>query len=199
VTATGHKVEGADNDPKASWRDPGFPQDDSHPVTCVNWGDAEAYISWLTAATGKPYRFLTEAEWEYAARAGTTTPFWWGSSITPGQANYNGKYAYKGGGGAGEYRKGTVPVADFAANPWGLYNVHGNVWEWCGDVWHDNYDRAPTDVSAWLQRGDGSLRVVRGGSWSRIPGNLRSAQRGRSSTENRSGILGFRLARTLVS
>jgi formylglycine-generating enzyme required for sulfatase activity len=201
VKATSHKAEGADNDPKASWRNPGFRQDDSHPVTCVNWDDAKAYISWLATATGKPYRFLTEAEWEYAARAGTTTPFWWGPSITPAQANYNGNFVYRGGGGAGEYRKGTVPVSDFKANPWGLYNVHGNVWELCEDAWHSNYDRAPTDASAWLQGGDGpdGTLVVRGGTWFEYPRVLRSAQRYWSATVRRDYGLGFRLARTLTS
>jgi formylglycine-generating enzyme required for sulfatase activity len=192
VKATG--AEGADSE--ASWRNPGFPQDDGHPVTRLNWDDAKAYISWLAEATGKPYRFLTEAEWEYAARAGTTTPFWWGSSITPAQANYDGRLAFRGGS-IGKYRKGTVPVGDFAANPWGLYNVHGNVWEWCEDVWHDNYNGAPTDGSAWLQGGDGSSRVVRGGDWDRDPRDLLSARRSWHTAEDRS--MGFRLARTLTS
>jgi len=207
VKATGHKAEGArkwtgsewKDDPKASWRDPGFPQDDSHPVTCVNWDDAKAYVSWLAEVTGKPYRLLTEAEWEYAARAGTATPFWWGSSITPAQANYDGNYVYAGGGSKGKYRKGTVPVGDFAANPWGLYNVHGNVWGWCEDVWHDSYNGAPTDASAWLQGGEGSSRVVRGGAWNFDPRGLRSALRVRFHSEFRVSYLGFRLGRTLTS
>jgi formylglycine-generating enzyme required for sulfatase activity len=92
----------------------------------------------------------------YAARTGTTTPFWWNSSITPAQANYNSNGVYKGGGSAGEFRNGTVPVDYFAANPWGLYNVHGNVLERCEDVWHDSYIGVPPDASAWLQGGDGS-------------------------------------------
>jgi formylglycine-generating enzyme required for sulfatase activity len=207
VKAMGHKAEGADkwtegewkDDPKASWRDPGFPQDDSHPVTCVNWGDAKAYVSWLAEVTGKPYRLLTEAEWEYAARADTTTPFWWGSSITPAQANYDGNYVYKGGGSKGQYRKGTVPAGDFAANPWGLYNVHGNVWEWCEDVWHDSYNGARTDASAWLQDGNSSSRVVRGGAWVIDPGALRSALRYGDHSGGRFDLLGFRLGRTLTS
>jgi len=207
VKATGHKAEGArkwtgrmwKDDPKASWRDPGFPQDDSHPVTCVNWDDAKAYVSWLASVTGKPYRLLTEAEWEYAARAGTTTPFWWGPSITPAQANYDGNVVYAGGGSKGKYRKGTAPAGDFAANPWGLYNVHGNVWEWCEDIWHDSYVGAPTDASAWLQGGDSSRRVVRGGAWGYNPRYLRSALRGRNHSEYRDYDLGFRLGRTLTS
>jgi formylglycine-generating enzyme required for sulfatase activity len=207
VNATGHKADGADKwtgskwelDPKASWRNPGFPQDDSHPVTCVNWDDAKAYISWLAAATGKPYRFLSEAEWEYAARAGTTTPFWWGSYITPTQSNYDGNHVYAGGGSKGEYRMGTVPVGDFAANRWGLYNVHGNVCEWCEDVWHDNYIGSPTDGSAWMQGGDGGRRVFRSGSWGSHPENVRSAMRYGDTFENRISAHGFRLARTLTS
>jgi formylglycine-generating enzyme required for sulfatase activity len=204
VNATGHKAEGAHkwtgsewkHDPKASWRDPGFPQDDSHPVTCVNWDDVKAYVAWLAKTTGKPYRLLTEAEWEYAARAGTTTPFWWGPSITPDQANYNGNHVYKGGGSTGEYRKGTVPAGGFSANAWGLHNVHGNVWEWCEDVWHDSYAGAPIHGSAWLQGGDSSRRVLRGGAWSSDPGDLRAAGRDRGNSTVRDIGLGFRVART---
>ena len=98
--------------------------------------------------TGKEYRLLSEAEREYAARAGTTTPFWWGSSITPEQANYDGSTdPYKGGGAKGEYRQKTLPVKSFKPNPWGLYQVHGNVWEWVEDCWNGNYDGAP---SGWI-------------------------------------------------
>jgi formylglycine-generating enzyme required for sulfatase activity len=95
------------------WRNPGFMQEGSHPVVCVSWDDANAYANWLAKKTGKPYRLLSEAEFEYAARAGTTTPFWWGSSITPAQANYDGDYVYAGGGSKGKYRKGTVPADSF--------------------------------------------------------------------------------------
>ncbi len=164
-------------------------------MVCVNWDDAAAYVKWLAELIGKPYRLLTEAEWEYAARAGTTTPFWWGSAITPVQANYDGNFAYEGGGKKGEYRKGTVPVGGFAANPWGLYDVHGNVWEWCEDIWHDSYDAAPADGTA-LTTGDNSRRVVRGGSWFSDPRNLRTAARYRSTY--RYNNLGFRLGRTLI-
>jgi formylglycine-generating enzyme required for sulfatase activity len=190
VNATGHKTS-------YQWRNPGFRQDDSHPVVCILWDDAKAYAAWLAEVTGRPYRLLTEAEWEYVARAGTLTPFWWGSSITPAQANYNGEYVYAGGGSKGEYRGGTVPVGSFAPNPWGLYNVHGNVWEWCEDTWHDTYDGAPTDGSAWVSKGSQSGRVVRGGSWVDNPWFLRSALRDRYTDED-SGC-GFRLARTLTS
>jgi formylglycine-generating enzyme required for sulfatase activity len=199
VNATSHKTDDL-------WRNPGFRQDDSHPVVCVNWDDAEAYASWLAKVTGRPYRLPTEAEWEYAARAGTTTPFWWGSTITPTQANYDGNYVYEGGGSKGEYRRGTVPAGSFDPNPWGLYNVHGNVWEWCEDTWHDSYKGAPSDGSAWIPKrasrgrsNQSSSRVVRGGAWNCYPGVLRSALRNGYLAENRYIDLGFRLGRTLTS
>ena len=146
---------------------------DQQPVINVNWNDAKLYIDWLNAKTGKTYRLLSEAEREYVTRAGTTTRFWWGAAITPKQANYDGTEPYKGVGEKGEYRQQTVPVASFEANPWGLFNVHGNVWEWCEDAWHANYNGAPTDGSAWLQGGDASRRVGRGGSWHSNPRFLR--------------------------
>ncbi len=206
IKATGHKMDGGayvwkgdkgEHDQNGSWRSPGFAQDDSHPVVCVSWDDANAYVAWLSKQTSKAYRLLTEAEREYVTRAGTTTPFWWGSSITPAQANYDGNFTYAGGGSEGEWRKATVPVGSFAANPWGLFNVHGNVFDWCEDYWHDSYDGAPTDGSAWLQGGDASRRVVRGGSWVNVPLSLRSASRYRFTTDFRLNILSFRLARTL--
>jgi formylglycine-generating enzyme required for sulfatase activity len=159
------------------------------PVINVSWDDAKLYINWLNAKTGKTYRLLSEAEREYVTRAGTTTPFWWGLSITTKQANYNS--------GSKEYRQQTVPVDSFEANPWGLFNVHGNVFEWCEDVWHGNYDGVPTDGSAWLEGGDDSLRVVRGGSWGSNPRGLRSADRDGGTTDDRYNVLGFRLAGTL--
>jgi len=205
VSETTYKVEGGAQawtgtewkpDPNLSWRNPGFRQDDSHPVVCVNWNDARAYVAWLSEVTGQTYRLLTEAEWEYVARAGTATPFWWGSSITPANANYDG---YKGGSFKGQWRKSTVPVGHFEANPWGLYNVHGNVWEWCEDIWHDNYNGAPADGSAWLHGGDASRRVIRGGSWYFFREFLRSAYRNRCSPDDRNHYLGFRVGRTLPS
>jgi formylglycine-generating enzyme required for sulfatase activity len=174
-----------EHDPKASWRNPGFPQDDSHPVVGVDWNNAKAFAAWLAQVTGWAYRLLTEAEWEYVTRAGTATPFWWGSSITPVQANYDG--------GA------TVPAASFAPNPWGLYNVHGNVWEWCEDIWHDTYNGAPTDGSAWTDGGDAKFHVLRGGSWNFAPRHLRSAFRGPASDYQLCNDQGFRVARELSS
>jgi formylglycine-generating enzyme required for sulfatase activity len=189
VDGTGRKIR--------RWFKPGFSQDDNHPVVYISWYDAKAYAAWISEITGWPYRLPAEAEWEYAARAGTDTPFWWGSSITPAQANYDGNHVYAGGGSKGEYRNGTVPAGSFQANPWGLYNVHGNVWEWCEDTWHGTYDGAPTDGSAWILGNKENSRVVRGGSWSGNPKNLRAAKRSRG-TDGLS-ISGFRLARTLTS
>jgi formylglycine-generating enzyme required for sulfatase activity len=129
--------------------------------------------------------------------AGTTTPFWWGSSITPKQANYDGSAEpYKGGGTKGEFRGQTVPVDSFEANPWGLFNVHGNVWEWTEDCWNDSNQGSPGNGSA-RTAGDCGRRVVRGGSWYDDPRNLRSAARNWYSTDARFINLGFRLARTL--
>jgi formylglycine-generating enzyme required for sulfatase activity len=169
-----------------------------HPVISVNWDDAKAYATWLSRKTGKSYRLLSEAEREYVTRAGTTTPFWWGSSITPKQANYDGRAdPYKGGGSKGEYRGRTVPVDSFEPNPWGLYNVHGNVEEWTEDCWNDSNSGNPGDGSA-RSTGDCSHRVVRGGSWLDHPGGLRSADRYGNTPSLRIGNIGFRLARTLA-
>jgi formylglycine-generating enzyme required for sulfatase activity len=168
-----------------------------HPVIKVNWVDAKAYAAWVSGKTGKTYRLLSEAEREYVARAGTTTPFWWGSSITPGQANYDGSAdPYKGGGSKGEYRKRTVPVDSFEPNPWGLYQVHGNVWEWTEDCWNDSNTGNPGNGSV-RTTGDCSRRVVCGGSWYSYPQFLRSAIRHWVTAHYRGYTLGFRLARTL--
>ena len=167
------------------------------PVINVHWDDAKAFASWLSR-TGKTYRLLSESEREYVARAGTTTPFWWGSSITPTQANYDGSVEpYKGGGSKGEYRQRTVPVNSFEPNSWGLYNVHGNVWEWTEDCWHGNYQGALKDGSAWTS-GDCGKRMARGGSWVGSPWLLRSARRYWNTAVIRSFDMGFRVARTLT-
>ena len=170
------------------------------PVINVSWTDANSYIAWLNGkAPGRPYRLLSEAEWEYACRAGTDTPFWWGSSTTPGQANYNGDYAYAGGGAKGEYCKKTVPVESFAANPWGLHQVHGNIWEWCEDCWNKNYKDKPDNLAqtggAWTT-GDCGSRALRGGTWDYDPRYLRAAVRSWFYAEVRYDDIGFRVART---
>ena len=167
-----------------NWRNVGFAQADNHPVVCVSWNDAQAYIAWLNQSSGQTYRLLSEAEREYAARGGTQTAFWWGSSINTAQANYEGNYSYNGSP-KGEYRQTTVPVNSFSPNPFGLYNVHGNVWEWTQDCWSENYTGAPTDGSAWAT-GDCRFRVLRGGSWLNVdPAFLRSAYRDRDAPVNR--------------
>ncbi len=185
------------NEAGRSWEDPGFGQGEREPAVCVSWEDAKAYVEWLSEKTGKGYRLLTEAEWEYAARAGTEGPFHTGSTITPDQANYDGNYVY-GSGSKGRYRRRTVSVGTFPANGFGLHDVHGNVLEWVEDCWHGDYSGAPTDGSAWLTGGDCGKRVLRGGPWFSRPRNLRSAFRIRYSAAVRINILGFRIARTLT-
>jgi formylglycine-generating enzyme required for sulfatase activity len=166
------------------------------PVIGVNWDNAKAYTSWLSRKTGKIYRLLSEAEREYVTRAGTTMQFWWGSSIRTTQANYNGEvYAY-GGGSKGGKRRQTMPVDSFKPNAWGLYQVHGNVWEWTEDCWNDSNEGNPADGSA-RTTGDCSRRVVRGGSWDSYPQLLRSAGRSGIIAVTRGFDLGFRLARRL--
>jgi formylglycine-generating enzyme required for sulfatase activity len=166
------------------------------PAINVSWDDAKAYVAWLSRKTGRIYRLLSEAEREYVTRAGTTTPFWWGGSISTSQANYDGNYTY-GGGAKGSYRETTLPVDSFQPNPWGLYQVHGNVWEWVEDCWNDSYAGAPSDGSAWT-RGDCGFRLVRGGSWGSFPQYLRSAYRSGYTADIRSYYIGFRVGRTLT-
>jgi formylglycine-generating enzyme required for sulfatase activity len=169
------------------------------PVINVSWEDAQTYLAWLRQATGQDYRLPSEAEWEYAARAGTTTPFWWGASIATDQANYDGNFTY-GDGRRGEYRKKTLSVKSFDPNPWGLYQVHGNVWEWCEDEWHSDYAGKPealkTNGGPWTTQ-DSSYRVLRGGSWFNYPYWSRSGFRSRFAPDFREVTFGFRVARTL--
>ena len=196
---------GFEKDQTKDWRNPGYAQDDPHPVACVSWDDASAYVRWLSQKTGRHYRLLTEAEWEYAARAGTTSARFWGDAgdlscgfangadltteaQVPGASNWavancNDRYAY------------TAPVGSYRANAFGLYDMLGNVWEWTQDCWNENYSGAPTDGSAWAP-GDCFLRVVRGGSWEDAPLGLRAAYRVGSPTVIRVYIRGFRVART---
>jgi formylglycine-generating enzyme required for sulfatase activity len=166
------------------------------PVINVSWDDVKAYVKWLSDKTGKAYRLLSEAEREYVTRAGTKTPFWWGSSISTSQANYDGYFTY-GGGSKGEYREKTVPVDSFKPNPWGLYQVHGNVHDWVEDCWRDNYEGAPADGSAWVAEGCIG-HVVRGGSWDAGPRFLRAAHRDEHFAGSRFSVVGFRLGRTLT-
>jgi formylglycine-generating enzyme required for sulfatase activity/V8-like Glu-specific endopeptidase len=165
------------------------------PVINVSWDDAKQYAAWLSRKTSQSYRLLTEAEWEYAARGGTTTPFSTGRTITTAQANFDGNYTY-GGSAKGQYRQRTIEVGSFAANPFGIHDMHGNVWEWVEDCYVDSYNSAPVDGSARSVTANCS-RVLRGGSWDYIPQNLRAAGRYRDQPDVRSSDLGFRLARTL--
>jgi formylglycine-generating enzyme required for sulfatase activity len=168
------------------------------PVINVSWHDAQTYVRWLSAKTREPYRLPSEAEWEYAARGGTTTPFWTGATISTARANYDGNYTY-GAGQKGEYRRRTVPVdtAGFPANPFGLYHVHGNVWEWVEDCYQDSYRNAPSDGSPWIKEKCPS-RVARGGSWNFNPRDLRAADRGGYAPGLRLNGSGFRVARMLT-
>ena len=196
---------GFEKDQTKDWRNPGYAQDDPHPVACVSWDDASAYVRWLSQKTGQDYPLLTEAEWEYAARAGTATTRFWGDdgniscsfangadlttqAQVPDASNWdsvncNDRYAY------------TAPVGSYRANAFGLYDMLGNVWEWTQDCWNGNYSGAPTDGSTWAA-GDCLLRVVRGGSWEDGPLGLRAAYRVGSPTVIRVYIRGFRVART---
>ncbi len=154
-----------------------FKGDDRLPVECVSWDDSVEFCARLAKKTGIAYRLPTEAEWEYACRAGTITPFAFGPTITPNIVNYHGEHPY-GNAPKGVYRGKTVPVGSLGvANSFGLYDMHGNVWEWCQDAWHDSYKDAPTDGSAWLSGGDSSPRMLRGGAYSIDARSCRSAYR----------------------
>ena len=158
------------------------------PVIGVNWEDAQAYTEWLSGVTGKNYRLPTEAEWEYAARAGSTTRYSWGDDIASNRANC--------ARGCGDSYKYTSPVGSFKPNEFGLYDMHGNVWEWVQDCWHDNYEAAPSDGRAWEFEGCRS-RVVRSGSWGHGPANLRSATRYWFGSSRRFRHNGIRVAQDL--
>ena len=152
------------------------------PVIYVSWEDASQYVQWLSHKTGKRYRVLSEAEWEYVARAGTTTLYASGDHISPQQANY--------------YTRQTTPVGSYAPNAFGVHDMHGNVWEWTADCWNENYKGAPATAIAWTS-GDCSRRVFRGGSWDDYPWFLRSAERSNGEASVRLNDLGLRVARTL--
>ena len=209
VRETQHEAGNCDYPEDGSWYAPGFKQTNNHPVVCVIWYDASAYVKWLSMKTGQNYRLLSESEWEYAVRAGTTTAYHFGREISPNQANYD------------DNNEGTVVVGSYPANAFGLHDMHGNVWEWVEDCYHSNYIDAPTDGSAWLSEcrivnkhdfeDDGmdlhlfmntlvgqKLRVWRGGSWGIEPGDLRSAIRYGDVATIRRNFIGFRVARTLT-
>jgi formylglycine-generating enzyme required for sulfatase activity len=200
--------------PGFDWRNPGFEgleQTDTHPVVCVSWNDAQAYASWLSKRTGQQYRLPTEAEWEYAARAGTTTARYWGDDPESDQAcayanvaDRTAKAKVLGSSTVHECDDGyayTSPVGSFKPNAWGLYDMLGNVWQWTEDCWHGSNKNRPTDGAAWMAGGGGDCgrRGARGGSWINGPGSVRSASRGRGGLDpsSRVSYIGFRVARTL--
>jgi formylglycine-generating enzyme required for sulfatase activity len=160
------------------------------PAINVSWGDAKQYVAWLSELTRKEYRLLTEAEWEYAARAGTVTRYFWGDDPRGGDANCNGC------GSSWDLRQ-TAPVGSLKPNAFGLYDMLGNVWEWVEDRWHENYNGAPTDASAWLTGGDPDYRVIRGGSWRNESELVRTAVRVDRNIHVRFDTLGLRIARTM--
>lgn len=174
----------------------------NRPIEQVSWDDAMEFCKRLSRHMQQEYRLPTEAEWEYACRAGTTTPFSFGPTITPDLANYapvdgehngcrwSGTY---GKGPTGYYRQQTTEVGVFPANAFGLYDMHGNVWEWCLDHWHETYEGGPRDGSAWLSPG-ADKRILRGGSWFYFPDLCRSAFRNRRSPDTRFNRIGFRVA-----
>lgn len=166
------------------------------PVINVSWDDAQSYIKWLNGATGNTYRLLSEAEWEYIARAGEESPFYTGGAITTKQANFNGQYTY-GGSPKGPYRRKTVPVGSFAPNPLGLHDIHGNVWEWTADCWNQTHSGAPANGAA-RRDGDCNRRVMKGGSWVNLPYQIRAAKRFHYTPDYRYDDYGFRIARTLT-
>ena len=188
-----------------NWRNPGYPQNDKHPVACINWNDAEAYAKWLSRKTGKQYRLPTEAEWEYAARGNTSTARYWGSNPDEacGYANGADKTAQTQIQGATSWSVHkcpdgfayTTPIGSFKANAFKLHDMLGNIWEWTADIYHDSYTGAPADGLAW--QGDGAKRVLRGGSWNNPPRDVRAAIRGKNKPALRFSTFGFRLARKL--
>ena len=206
----------AELDTEGSWQNLGFPQDDTHPVVCVSWDDVQDYLRWLSQRTGRPYRLLTEAEWEYAARSGTTTPYPWGDSASHEFANYGADACCAGRASGRDRWESTSPVGSFPPNAFGLYDMHGNVMQWVQDCFAPSYAGLPTDGSAYdadvplppdprtpAERTSCSYRMLRGGDFGNPSALIRSASRNRApppraTLQNyRSGGLGFRVARDL--
>lgn len=196
VRQTGYAIGDCDWPDGASWQSPGIASPDRQPVVCVSWNDAQAYVSWLNGKAGghgAPYRLPSEAEWEYAARAGSASARWWGEEIGRGKANCNGC-------GSPWDNLQIAPVGSFGPNPFGLYDMLGNVWQWTEDCWSDTYEGAAADGRP-RRDGDCSHRVLRGGSWSNLPAFIRSAARNRGGIDDRNrdyaSYAGFRVARSI--
>jgi formylglycine-generating enzyme required for sulfatase activity len=166
-----------------------FKGNDNHPAEMVSWNDCVEFCDRLDEKTGKLFRLPTEEEWEYACRAGTTTPFFFGETISPDQANYDGKYTY-GCGPKGVYRQQTAPVGSFPANAWGLFDMHGNVWEWCADLYDPYSSGDSKDPKGSNFR---KARVLRGGAWHSQPGRCRAANRDWLTPGLRNAYTGFRV------
>ncbi len=187
-----------DADPVAKLDDAQRFAGEQRPVVNVSWHDAMAFCQRLRLRTGKNYTLPSEAQWEYACRAGTTTAFYFGDTISTRLANYDGNKLY-GNGQKGEYRQQTTDVASFPANPWGLHDMHGNVWEWCADHWHSNYEGAPDNGRAWINeeakdnKNSSNCRLLRGGSWDDDPWNCSSAFRNLNHPVIRDNFIGFRV------
>lgn len=182
---------------QAQWQavmghNPSYFRGEKLPVEKVSWDDAVEFCRKLSEKTGKNYRLLSEAEWEYAYRARTTTPFYFGDTITMDLVNYDGRYPF-GGAPRGHYRAQTMDAGSFPPNPFGLYDMHGQVWEWCSDSWRHNYDGAPIDGSSWESETD-NYRVQRGGSWNGNAVDCRAAHRYCNSAGYSNRHWGFRVA-----
>lgn len=207
-----------ENNPNASWDQLGFPQDDNHPVVCITWNDAQDYVSWLSQKSGSKYRLLTESEWEYAARAGTTTAYPWGTEASHEHANYGADSGWVGLASGRDQWTHTSPVGSFPPNAFGLYDMHGNVLQYVEDCFSNAYSDLPTDGSAYTTEVQLNLegrfsfmngttscenRMVRGGDWGNPPSLIRSAFRnwvpgpGFTLQNYRSGGVGFRVAKEL--
>ena len=180
-------------DVSANWSNPGYDQTDEGPAACISWEDAKAYAAWLSNKAGQSYRLLTEAEWEYAARAGTTTAFSFGETISTSQVNFRGDADESS---ADAFREKPIDVGSFPANDFGLHDMHGNVTEWIEDCWNDSYADGPHDEATRLS-GDCNRRMLRGGSWQDRPMHVRAADRLRYNSDARNSYIGFRVARTL--
>lgn len=172
---------------------PSFFKGENKPVENISWFEAQNFCEKLSFLSEKNFRLLTESEWEYVCRANTMTPFCFGKSITPDLANYKASYGY-GEGSGGKWRQETTDVGTFDANDFGLYDLHGNVWEWCQDHWHENYEGCPIDGSAWLEDDNDSPRIIRGGSWDDTAYYCRAGVRLWTLPQFKGKLIGFRVA-----